>query len=77
MRDLYSSAWIIPRFLGKRVIQGRLSRISAFRDTPWLEAEQGTIDLFNFRPPTFVCLVPRRYSPILTLALGTVGFIGH
>jgi hypothetical protein len=25
MRDLSSSAWVIPRFLGKRVIKGNLA----------------------------------------------------
>ena len=25
MRDLFSPSWVIPRFLGKRVIKGKLS----------------------------------------------------
>jgi hypothetical protein len=30
MRDLSSSAWVIPRFLGKRVMKGTLTRWLVF-----------------------------------------------
>jgi hypothetical protein len=33
MRDLSSLTWVIPRFLGKRVIKGTLSIVVVFRNT--------------------------------------------
>jgi len=34
MRDLSSSTWVIPRFLGKRVIKGKLSFLGEEKKGP-------------------------------------------
>jgi len=51
MRDLSSSTWVIPRFLGKRVIKGTLSIVVVFRNTLQL-------DVSAISPGLDICLCP-------------------